>query len=102
MIVIGGNIMPLFGFGKAECWVCRRKVSDDAIFLKEEDLRDAFTGVFKDMEVKETFKGQCVCEVCAGIVKLLGSETLQAKMKISQASDVLKDKMKGIASRLKK
>ncbi len=94
--------MPLFGSGKAECWVCRRKVSEDAIFLTEQDLREAFTGVFKDLEVQETFKNVVVCEICAGIVKLLGSETLQAKMKISQAGSALKDKMKGFASRLKK
>ncbi len=94
--------MALFGFGKAECWICRRKVSDEAIFLTEQDLREAFTGVFKDMEVQETFKNTVVCEVCAGIVKLLGSETLQAKMKITQAGAALKDKMKGFASRLKK
>ncbi len=94
--------MPLFGSGKAECWICRRKVSEEAIFLTDQDLREAFSGVFKDMEVQETFRNQCVCEICAGITKLLGSETIQAKMKISQAGAALKDKVKGITSRLKK
>ncbi|MHA2225977.1 MAG: hypothetical protein ACXAC8_12275 [Candidatus Hodarchaeales archaeon] len=82
----------IFGKGK-ECWVCRRKVSDDGIFLKANDLQEAFKDTFQDFNVKETFKNLCVCEVCAGIVKIMASETVQAKMAVSKAKGDITKKL---------
>ncbi len=95
-------MMVFFGRGKHECWICRRKVSDDGIFLKPEDLEEIFTGVFKDFDVKETFKNTVVCEVCAGIVKVLASETIQAKMAISKKAGELKGKLDKLGGMLKR
>ncbi len=82
----------IFGKGK-ECWICRRKVSDDGIFLKSNDLQEAFKDTFPDFNVKETFKNLCVCEVCAGITKIMASETVQAKMAVSKAKEDITKKL---------
>ncbi|MFX0085498.1 MAG: hypothetical protein ACFFAU_07480 [Candidatus Hodarchaeota archaeon] len=83
----------IFGKGKDECWVCRRKVSEDGIFLTSTNLQEVFTGIFKNFDVNEEFKNLCVCEVCAGIVKILASEPVQARMAISKAKIDIKDKL---------
>lgn len=83
----------IFGKGKDECWICRRKVSEDGVFITSENMQEVFAGIFKDFEVKEAFKNQCVCEVCAGIVKILASESVQARMAISKAKVDIKGKL---------
>ncbi len=83
----------IFGKGKNECWICRRKVSEDGIFLTSVGLQSVFQGIFSDFDVNQEFKNLCVCEVCAGIVKVLGSESVQAKMAISHAKVDIKDKL---------
>jgi uncharacterized protein with PIN domain len=83
----------IFGKGKDECWICRRKVSEDGIFLTATDLQEVFSGIFKNFDVDEEFKNLCVCEVCAGIVKILASEPIQARMAISKAKIDIKDKL---------
>ncbi|MHA1978844.1 MAG: hypothetical protein ACW98F_07465 [Candidatus Hodarchaeales archaeon] len=83
----------IFGKGKDECWVCRRKVSGDGIFLTATNLQEAFSGIFKNFDVTEEFKNLCVCEVCAGIVKILASEPIQARMALSKARIDIKDKI---------
>ena len=78
--------MGLFGSNKPfTCWVCGRKTDNEGVFLTPEDLDEAFSEVFKDFNTKEEFvkSKMCCCEICAGIMKLCSSDSLQAKMKIS-------------------
>ena len=107
--------MGLFGSGKPfTCWVCGRKTDEEGVFLLPEDLDEAFSGVFKDFNTAEEFvkSKMCCCEVCAGIMKLCSSDSLQAKMKISSvaskasktastAVSTASTKVKGILNRKK-
>ena len=78
--------------------MCHRKTDADGVFLTPEDLEEAFSGVFKDFDVKEAFvkSKMCLCEVCAGLIKLSGSDALAAKMKISSAAGSASNKIKSI------
>ncbi len=81
--------MGLFGSNKPfTCWVCDRKTDEEGVFLLPEDLDKAFSGVFKDFNAEEEFvkSKMCCCEICAGIMKLCSSDSLQAKMKISSVA----------------
>lgn len=88
--------MGLFGSGKFTCWICNRKVSEEAVMLSPEQLEEAFKGVFKDLEVEENFtkENYCCCEVCGGIIKLAGSETVKAKMAVGTAASKVKGMLK--------
>lgn len=58
-----------------------------------------FDDVFKDF-LKEDLKLDdiCLCKVCAGILKYTAQDSVAARIKISDASEKLKDKLGGAKS----
>ncbi|MHA2295356.1 MAG: hypothetical protein ACXAEU_21910 [Candidatus Hodarchaeales archaeon] len=67
---------------KQKCWFCDRKVEKERIFLSKERIQGIFSdkGVFSEMEIRDKdVKDWIVCNICAGMIKILASETTQVK-----------------------
>lgn len=74
------------------CWFCQRQVGQDEIYLDAQEMKNVFTEVFDGFPVYVNFDNRCVCTICMGLMKFIAQDTVAAKIKLSQASDSIKEK----------
>ncbi len=92
--------MGFFGSKGNECWVCHRKTAPEGQFLTPDELQAVFTDVFDEFKADE-MKNYCLCQICAGIFKYTSQDSVKAKIKINEASEVIKEKFEDAKSKLK-
>ena len=93
--------MGFFSKSGKECWLCNRKISEEAMFLDPEDLLMIFKDVypeFTDSDLK--LDKSCLCKICAGILKFTAQDSVAARIRIGEASDKLKGKLGSAKSSL--
>jgi len=92
--------MPFFGSKGEECWICQRKTAKTGQFLTSVELEAIFDDVFEELDSDE-LEGHCLCNVCAGILKFTAQDSVAAKIKISETSEKVKERLGSAASALR-
>ncbi|MFW9995496.1 MAG: hypothetical protein ACFFD4_25895 [Candidatus Odinarchaeota archaeon] len=86
---------------KTKCWFCDRKVEETFVFLPNDKIKHIFSdkGVFSQMEVRDKeIKDWVVCDVCAGLIKYLASETTQVKSVLKTGQVAVKSGIDSVVS----